>query len=163
MVLGSIIVATAAFHLYRQFRPNPRPSNNNRTKLLPWCAFPIGAEVGFSSAGAGALGSLMLLSLTPLSAAEVVGTDLCFGLGVSFVGSMMQVTTGNYDLALLIKLVAGGLCGAFLGSYLAGRLPQRPLRFALLAMLIILGGQLALHGETSLQHQHVSALLRATR
>ncbi len=162
-VLGAIIVATAAFHLYRQFRPNPRPSNNNRAKLLPWFAFPIGAEVGFSSAGAGALGSLMLLSLTPLTAAEVVGTDLCFGLGVSFVGSMMQVSTGNYDLALLIKLVAGGLCGAFIGSFLAGRIPQRPLRFALLSMLIMLGLQLALHGQPPMHHDHVSALLRAPR
>lgn len=162
-VLGGIIVATAAFHLYRQFRPNPRPSNNDRSRLLPWFAFPIGAEVGFSSAGAGALGSLMLLSLTPLSTTEVVGTDLCFGLGVSFVGSMMQVSSGNYDLALLIKLVAGGLCGAFIGAFLAGRVPQRPLRFVLLTMLIILGFQLATHGTAPVKHGQVSALLRAPR
>jgi uncharacterized membrane protein YfcA len=163
-VLGVIIVATAGFHLYRLFRPNPRPSNNDRAKLLPWFAFPIGAEVGFSSAGAGALGSLMLLSLTPLTAAEVVGTDLCFGLGVAFVGSMMQVGTGNYDLGLLAKLVAGGIVGSLCGSFLAGRVPQRPLRFALLTMLMILGTQLAFHGATPrVQSGHVSALLRAPR
>lgn len=162
-VLGSVIVATAGFHLYRQFRPNPRPSNSNRARLLPWFAFPIGAEVGFSSAGAGALGSLMLLSLTPLSAVEVVGTDLCFGLGVSFVGSMMQVSTGNYDLALLIKLVVGGLPGAFIGSFLSGRVPQRPLRFILLTMLIVLGVQLATHGSPAPKPGHVSAILRAPR
>jgi uncharacterized membrane protein YfcA len=162
--LGIIIVATALFHLYRQFKPNPRPSGNNHSKLLPWFAFPIGAEVGFSSAGAGALGSLMLLSLTPLTVAEVVGTDLCFGLGVSFVGSMLQVSAGNYDWPLLLKLVAGGACGAMVGSFLAGRVPQRPLRFALLAMLVILGVQLALHGHTAPVHAgHVSALLRSPR
>jgi uncharacterized protein len=163
-VLGSMIVFTALFHLYRQFRPNPRPSNNDRSRLLPWFAFPIGAEVGFSSAGAGALGSLMLLSLTPLTVAEVVGTDLCFGLGVSFVGSMMQVSAGNYDLALLIKLVAGGLCGALTGSFLAGKVPQKPLRLGLLTMLVILGVQLALHGSPPPPSSgHVSALLRAPR
>ncbi|MDQ2949381.1 MAG: sulfite exporter TauE/SafE family protein [Acidobacteriota bacterium] len=147
--LGCLIVATALFHLYRQFRPNLRPSTHNRSRLLPWFALPIGAEVGFSSAGAGALGSLLLLSLTPLTTAEVVGTDLSFGLGVSFIGSMIQVSAGNYAGALLLKLVIGGLCGAFAGSFLVGRIPQRPLRFALLTMLIVLGSQLAMHSHAA--------------
>jgi uncharacterized protein len=81
MALGTLIVATALYHLYRVFRPKPQPSTHDRSRLLPWFAVPIGAEVGFSSAGAGALGSLLLLGFTPLTAAEVVGTDLCFGLG----------------------------------------------------------------------------------
>jgi uncharacterized membrane protein YfcA len=159
--LGCLIVATALFHLYRQFRPNPRPATHNRSRFLPWFALPIGAEVGFSSAGAGALGSLLLLSLTPLSTAEVVGTDLSFGLGVSFVGSMIQLSTGNYDGALLLKLVIGGLCGAFAGSFLAGRIPQKPLRFALLTMLVILGCQLALHSNAATVPQ-VHAMLAAS-
>jgi uncharacterized protein len=116
--------------------------------LLPWFAFPIGAEVGFSSAGAGALGSLLLLALTPLTAAEVIGTDLCFGLGVSIVGGVIQLGAGNYDAALLLKLIAGGLCGAFTGSLLAGRIAQRPLRVGLLLVLMLLGCELALHGYT---------------
>jgi hypothetical protein len=70
---------------------------------------------------------------------------LSFGLGVSFVGSMMQVSVGNYDGALLLKLVIGGIFGAVTGSFLAGRVRQRPLRFALLIMLVVLGCQLANH------------------
>jgi uncharacterized membrane protein YfcA len=146
-ILGSLIVVTALFHLYRQFRPDPDRTGPERLRLLSWLALPIGAEVGFSSAGAGALGSLLLLSLTRLSTAEVVGTDLCFGLGVSFVGSMIQVSHGNYDPALLLKLVIGGLCGAVLGSFLAGKVPRRPLRFALLVMLVVLGCQLVTQGR----------------
>jgi uncharacterized membrane protein YfcA len=158
--LGSLIVATAGFHLYRVFRPKPRPSQNNRSRLLPWFAFPIGAEVGFSSAGAGALGSLLLLGFTPLTTAEVVGTDLCFGLGLSFVGGIIQLGAGNYDGALLLKLIAGGLCGAFTGSLLAGRIAQRPLRVGLLVVLILLGCQLALHGYTLNVHAAVQAPIR---
>jgi uncharacterized membrane protein YfcA len=153
-ILGSIIVVTALFHLYRQFRPNPRPANHSRARWLPWLALPIGAEVGFSSAGAGALGSLLLLSFTPLQTAEVVATDLSFGLCVSFVGSMMQVSAGNYDPALLLKLVVGGICGAITGSYLSGRVRQRPLRFALLVMLVILGCQLATHQSKAQTPDH---------
>ena len=40
----------------------------DRSPLLSWLMLPVGAEVGFSSAGAGALGSAALLSLTPLAA-----------------------------------------------------------------------------------------------
>lgn len=161
-VLGCLIVATASFHLYRQFRPNTRPLGNNRVKWLPWFALPIGAEVGFSSAGAGALGSLLLLSFTPLSTAEVVGTDLSFGLAVAFIGSMIQVSTGNYDGVLLTKLVIGGLLGAVVGSYLAGRVRQRPLRFVLLTMLIVLGTQLALNGQSKHTTPQVRAQLAVT-
>jgi uncharacterized membrane protein YfcA len=148
IALGTLIVATALFHLYRVFRPKPQASTLDRSRLLPWFALPIGAEVGFSSAGAGALGSLLLLGFTPLTAAEVVGTDLCFGLGLSLAGSFIQIGAGNYDAALLWKLAVGGLIGAFTGSLLAGRIAQRPLRVGLLVALVILGCQLALHGST---------------
>lgn len=145
-ILGSLIAMTAIFHLYRVFRPKQRGVNEDRSRLLPWFAFPIGSEVGFSSAGAGALGSLLLLSLTPLTASEVVGTDLCFGLGLSLVGSTIQIGAGNYEATLLFKLVMGGLIGVLTGSVLAGRVAQRPLRVGLLLILIILGSQLAVHG-----------------
>jgi uncharacterized protein len=149
VALGTLIAATALFHLYRMFRPKPESKQRDRSRLLPWFALPIGAEVGFSSAGAGALGSLLLLSFTTMTAAEVVGTDLCFGLGLSFTGSLIQVSAGNYDPALLMKLVAGGLCGALFGSFLAGRVAQRPLRVCLLLMLTVLGCQLAMHSTPS--------------
>ena len=145
IVLGSMIVGTAILHLYRVFLPPPRRTEKDHSRWLPWIAAPIGAEVGFSSAGAGALGSLVLLGLTPLSAAEVIGTDLCFGLGVSAIGSLIQVGAGNYDGALLLKLVIGGIAGALTGSALAGRVAQKPLRVGLLLVLIVLGCQLAFH------------------
>ena len=147
IALGTLIVATALFHLYRVFRPEAKSGERDRSRLLPWFALPIGAEVGFSSAGAGALGSLLLLGFTPLAAAEVVGTDLSFGLGLSLVGSFIQIGAGNFDGALLWKLVLGGLFGAFTGSLLAGRIAQRPLRVGLLLALVILGCQLALYGS----------------
>lgn len=142
--LGSLIVGISLLHLYRVFRPGPQRPHVDRSRWLPWLALPIGGEVGFSSAGAGALGSLLLLGMTPLSAAEVVGTDLCFGLVLSTIGGIIQVAAGNYNGPLLLKLVIGGLFGAFTGSMLAGKIAQRPLRVALLLALIVLGFQLAL-------------------
>ena len=126
LALGSLIACTAIFHLYRTLRPERELVKVDRSRLLPWFALPIGAEVGFSSAGAGALGSLLLFGFTKLSTAEVVGTDLSFGLIVASIGSAIQVSAGNYDGLLLLKLVAGGVLGAFSGSMLAGKIAARP-------------------------------------
>jgi uncharacterized protein len=154
LALGSLIISVSLFHLYRMFRPRSESSHRERPHLLWGLALPIGAEVGFSSAGAGALGSLLLLSFTRLTAAEVVGTDLCFGLGLSAVGSLIQVGQGNFDTVLLSKLVIGGLCGAFTGTLLAGRIAQRPLRFGLLLVLVFLGFQLATHSGKAASAPH---------
>ena len=146
VALGVLIVSTALLRLYRVFRPAREANGKDRSRLLPWFALPIGAEVGFSSAGAGALGSLLLLGLTPLAAAEVVGTDLCFGLGLSGIGSIIHLGAGNYNASLLLHLCIGGAFGALTGSAIAGHINQRPLRVALLLMLVVLGCQLALQG-----------------
>jgi len=144
--LGSTIVIIAALNLYRVWlRPAQKPVRDY-ARWLPLITLPIGAEVGFSSAGAGALGSLVLLAITPLTAAQVVGTDLAFGLCVSLVGSGFQVTAGNYDGVILTKLVIGGVAGAFAGTYLAAIAPQRVLRVVLSLWLISLGIQLCWSG-----------------
>src|ERR1700676_3043912 len=145
-VLGSTIVLMAAVNLYRLWlRPASRPIQDG-SRWLPLVTLPIGAEVGFSSAGAGALGSLVLLAITPLTAAQVVGTDLFFGLCLSLVGSGFQLSAGNYDPAILTKLIIGGVAGAFAGTYLATVAPQRVLRVALSLWLISLGIQLCWNG-----------------
>ncbi|HEX6896031.1 MAG TPA: sulfite exporter TauE/SafE family protein, partial [Bryobacteraceae bacterium] len=99
-----------------------------------------------SSAGAGAMGSLVLLAITPLTAAQVVGTDLFFGLCVALVGSGFQVSAGNFDSVILTNLIIGGVFGAFAGTYLAAIAPQRAFRVALSFWLILLGVQLAWSG-----------------
>ena len=113
----------------------------DRSPLLSWLMFPVGAEVGFSSAGAGALGSAALLSMTPLAPAQVVGTDIVFGFVVSLIGSGAHWFTHASNPELLLQLIIGGVAGAIGGTLLSKRIPRRPLRFALWVWLLILGGQ----------------------
>ena len=141
-VLGAVIILMALANLYRLFAPRPNPSTRDRTGWLPWVAIPIGAEVGFSSAGAGAVGSLVLMTLTRISTAQVVGTDVLFGLGLSLGGGGISLGMGNYHGALALKLAAGGVVGAFVGAHLLSILPPRPLRVALSLWLMSMGGQL---------------------
>lgn len=144
--LGTTVVVMAGFNLYRLWLQPAREGSRNLMRWLPLIALPIGAEVGFSSAGAGAIGSLVLLLFTPLSAARVVGTDLFFGLCLSLVGSGFQLSAGNYDLAILTQLIIGGVLGAFAGTYLAAITPQRAFRIVLSLWLITLGVQLCWSG-----------------
>lgn len=141
-LLGVILVATAGWQLFYSFRPIKQNSDRpDRSRILPWLMLPVGAEVGFSSAGAGALGSAALLGLTPLEPAQVVGTDIAFGFIVSLLGSGARWFSPGSGTELLLQLIAGGIAGAIAGTVLSTRLPRRPLRFALLVWLVILGGQ----------------------
>jgi uncharacterized membrane protein YfcA len=144
--LGVVLVATALWQIFFSFRPvEPRADAPDRVRLLPWLMLPVGAEVGFSSAGAGALGSAALLALTPLAPAQVVGTDIAFGFLTSSLGSGAHWFAGAGDTPLLMHLVAGGLVGAALGTMTAGKIPKRPLRFALWLWLLVIGGIFLYH------------------
>jgi uncharacterized membrane protein YfcA len=138
--LGLIIIFTSAWHIYRQLRPTAihRPVKDRRYWLAAIMA-PIAAEVGFSSSGAGALGTVSLLGLTNLPTSQVVGTDLAFGLVITLVGSGVHMFGGHYAAAILTKMIIGGIIGAIVGSALAPKIPSRYLRLALSAWLIIIG------------------------
>jgi uncharacterized membrane protein YfcA len=141
-LLGVILVITSSWQIIFSFRTMRQRSDvKDRSHWLSWLMFPVGAEVGFSSAGAGALGSAALLSLTPLAPAQVVGTDIAFGFVVSLIGSGAHWFTPSSNTTLLLQLIAGGIGGAISGTLLSTRIPRRPLRFALWIWLLVLGGQ----------------------
>ena len=78
IVLGAIIIFSSGWQLFRHFRPDAitRPTTD-RPKWMGLITFPIAAEVGFSSSGAGALGTVALLGLTSLTAAQEIGRASC--------------------------------------------------------------------------------------
>ncbi len=143
-ILGAILIGTALWQIVYSFRPleriGQRSEKRDRRPLLAALMFSVGAEVGFSSAGAGALGSAALLSLTQLEPTQVVGTDIAFGFLVSLLGSGAHWFSLANRPELLLQLIAGGIFGAVAGTLLSTRIPRRPLRFALLVWLLILGG-----------------------
>jgi uncharacterized membrane protein YfcA len=141
-ILGGILVTTAIWQIIFSFRHmEDNRDARDRSPLLSWLMFPVGAEVGFSSAGAGALGSAALLSMTALAPAQVVGTDIAFGFAVSLIGSGAHWFTHASNNGLLLQLIVGGAAGAVCGTLLSTRVPRRPLRFALWVWLLILGSQ----------------------
>jgi len=133
-LLGGVLVLTALWQIFFSFRPKRSEYlPKDRSRLLPFLMFPVGAEVGFSSAG--------LLSLTSLSPAQVVGTDIVFGFLLSLFGSGAHGFFHGTNSNLLEHLIIGGLAGVVLGTITARWIPKRPLRFALWVWLLIIGSQ----------------------
>lgn len=141
-ILGIILVCTAAWQIFFSFRSYKveRP-RTDRSRWLPWLMLPVGVEVGFSSAGAGALGTAALLSLTSLAPAQVVGTDIVFGFLLSLIGSGAHGFLHGASTGLLQHLILGGLAGVIFGTLSSRWIPRRPLRFALWIWLLLIGAQ----------------------
>lgn len=143
LVLGIMIAVSSGWHIFRHFRPAAESGRRaNHTGWLALVMLPIGAEVGFSSSGAGALGTLALLGLTTLDPRRIVGTDLAFGLCLALVGGSLHLHNAGLNVALLINLITGGVLGAMVGTGLASRIPVRAMRLALSLWLFIMGVQL---------------------
>ncbi len=85
MILGVLLAASSSVTFIRRVQNPAFAAKNHR--WLPWLALPIGVESGFSSAGAGALGTVLLLNYSEMTPAQVVGTDLLFGLVLAVIGS----------------------------------------------------------------------------
>jgi uncharacterized membrane protein YfcA len=146
LALGAMIAVSSAWHVYRHFQPRKDIAGRSyRPALLAAAMFPVGAEVGFSSSGAGALGTLALMGLTRLEAQQIVGTDLAFGLALSLIGGGMHLSYGGLDPALLARLITGGVFGAVAGASLAPRVPARVMRLALSLWLLGIGMELCWH------------------
>ena len=143
LALGTMIATSSAWHIYRHFRPaSVSDQRRSRPGWLALTMLPVGAEVGFSSSGAGALGTLALLGLTPLEAPQIIGTDLAFGLCLSLIGGSLHLNHGGLDRALLTNLISSGILGALAGTLLASRVPARTMRLALSLWLFTMGMQL---------------------
>jgi len=105
----------------------------------------LGVLVTMSSVGAGALGVTALFFLYPgLAAARIVGTDIAHAVPLTLVAGIGHAAAGAVDWKLLIALLVGSLPGIWLGSSLSQKIPERVLRTALAAMLLLIGGKLAL-------------------
>src|SRR5436853_6526941 len=144
IALGILLAAASSLTFVRCLH-NPEFARKN-ARWLPWFALPIGIESGFSSAGAGALGTVLLLNYSEMTPSEVVGTDLLFGLGLAAIGSAIHLKFGSVSSSTLLQLLATGIPGVLLGFVLSRRIPAHRLR-AVIALLALCGGlQLVVSG-----------------
>lgn len=154
IALGCLLAASASVTFLP--RVQNRQFAQRNAGWLGGLAFLIGIESGFSSAGAGALGSVLLLNYSEMTPAQVAGTDMLFGLVLAVIGGGVHWTLGSISVPVLARFVAGGIPGVVLGSLLAPAVPAQKLRSAIAIIAIAMGVQLALTGAQRLANDRLA-------
>jgi uncharacterized membrane protein YfcA len=161
LIVGITVLVTAAATLWRSLAKTIALRPALARKWLPWIVAPIGFEVGFSSAGAGALGTVVLMRYTDLAPSDVVGTDLAFGLLLSIFAGGIHASMTGVPWLILGNLLVGGIPAVLIGTQLINVVSPRKMRLALCLWLIYIGGQLTLRGVSGLG-ESVKAATQAT-
>jgi uncharacterized membrane protein YfcA len=160
LLLGVLLAASSSVTFIKRVQ-NPTFAGKNY-RWLPWLALPIGVESGFSSAGAGALGTVLLLNYSEMTPAQVVGTDLLFGLVLAVIGSAFHWSFGSISTPILFQLLVGGVPGVVLGCLLARKVPARRLKTAVAMVAIFAGLQLVWAGSRSLAARRATNVAKIT-
>ena len=163
IILGVVLAASAAVSFTKRMQNREFARKNSR--WLAWLALPIGVEAGFSSAGAGALGTTLLMNYSEMPPSQVVGTDILFGLVLAVIGSAFHWKFGAINAPILWQLLIGGIPGVLLGCAFARRVPARSLRVAIALIALLAGLQLVWDGVRTLRASHTeqSALTESDR
>ncbi|HXQ25024.1 MAG TPA: sulfite exporter TauE/SafE family protein [Candidatus Acidoferrales bacterium] len=160
LLLGLVLTASSSVtFIPRAQYPGFAKKNSS---WLPWLALPIGVEAGFSSAGAGALGTVLLLNYSEMTPPEVVGTDILFGLVLAVIGSAFHWKFGSINNPVLIHLLEGGVPGVVIGCLFARKVPARKLKLVIALIAIFAGLQLIWSGARTFMTRQSSKTSVAT-
>ena len=106
---------------WRHALAQPDAEDSGETGGFEVAALDRGADRfrgGVLIGGAGALGTIVLMRYTSLVAAEVVGTDIAFGLLLSIFAGGIHASMSGVPWAMLWKLLLGGVPAVLIGTQL---------------------------------------------
>jgi hypothetical protein len=144
--LGIVLVIVALVTIAKQFMNNSSSGNAlqdrpiEEKRMLTICiGAALGFIVGLTSIGSGSLFALAMMYLYRMSAAELVGTDIVHAFFLVTALGFLHAGLGNIDYPLAMNLLAGSVPGVVMGSFLSAKLPARPLRTLMAALILISG------------------------
>ena len=146
--IGIVLVIGAVVMIVRTLRRSGENSNrlgfvqrHMKVSVITW-GVVIGFAVGLTSVGSGSLIAPFLMMLFPTDSARVVGTDVFHAAILVSATAFLHGNAGHVDWKLVPIMLAGSIPGVLAGSYLAPRLPSRPLRVGIGSVLFATGYQL---------------------
>jgi uncharacterized membrane protein YfcA len=143
LVLGALGLL-AKTYVRRGVQPDDAPFLlGNRERII---ALTLGATggfiVGLTSVGSGTFFALIMLTVFPLTAVKIVGTDIFHAAALLWVAGISHLVHGNVDLGAMGWLLLGSIPGILVGSQITVRLPERSLRIGLATVLAASGVRL---------------------
>ncbi|HXM57410.1 MAG TPA: sulfite exporter TauE/SafE family protein, partial [Candidatus Dormibacteraeota bacterium] len=142
LLVGGTMALTAGLMLLRlHVSQAGQVGGEERFHVRPALTVALGAAagllVGLTSIGSGSVIAAGLLLLYPrLATARVVGTDVAHAIPLVASATLGHLLFGQVHLALAMALIAGGIPGVVIGSYLASRVPNTALRGGLVVLLV---------------------------
>ncbi len=142
--LGGVLILVAVILLSRvlgislpELPPRWRAALQGRGTVIVGAL--VGTLVGFTSVGSGSLLVPFLMTVFPLTASQVVGTDVFHAAILVSVTAVGHAQGGTVDWGIAAGLLTGSIPGVALGSWMAPRMPARALRVGLAGLLLVTG------------------------
>ncbi len=103
----------------------------------------LGCIVGLTSVSSGSMFALVLIAFFQLDSQKLVGTDLAQAAILLTFTSLGHLSLGTVDWSLVLPIWLGSVPGVLVGAKLCQIAPQRPLRFVIYAILVMVSWKLA--------------------
>lgn len=159
LIVAAVVITRALFMPKLAARERDTFTFTNRTRAAAIAiGFVLGAVLGLTSVGSGALISVALIVLFRLTPRRVVGTDVFHAALLLWVAGVAHAISGNVDYGLMGNILIGSIPGVWIGSHFIDRVPVGALRVALGGVL--LGSALALVNKTG-HHMPIGAVIGA--
>lgn len=142
LLLVAVTVALRTFFTLRGVKPRELsgPISTRHKVIAVVVGVGFGYVFGLTSVGAGAFFGIALILLFPLSAHQVVGTDLYHGALVTIPAAIASYfLLPQVHLETVGLLMVGSIPGILIGSQLMMGLPERAVRGSLATVLALSG------------------------
>jgi uncharacterized protein len=149
-LIGTILVVVGITVAVRTFITIPRlwdagklPTDGPLTRQHKILALGIGVVFGFilglTSVGSGVFFGIALVTLFPLAARRVVGTDLFHAMLVTIAAGLATVAFGTPNYSVVGSILIGSIPGILIGSHFTNKAPDRALR-GIIAVVLAASG-----------------------
>lgn len=144
--IGYVLIFAAAATIFQNiysnhFKTGPEEADPIKGKkgLTILIGFILGFIVGLTSIGSGSLFALAILYIYRIRTSKVVGTDIAHAFALVTVAGLLHAGLGHVDFLLAANLLIGSIPGVLLGSSLSPKVPAKPLRFIMAAIILVSG------------------------
>ncbi len=144
LILVGIAVAIRTFVTIRGLwdatkLPTDGPITRNHKILAVTIGAVFGFILGLTSVGSGVFFGMALVTVFPLSARRVVGTDLFHAMLVTIAAAAGTIIWGTPNFGYVGTILIGSIPGILIGSHFTARMPQRALRGSIASVLALSG------------------------
>ncbi len=102
----------------------------------------LGCIVGLTSVASGSMFALVLIAFFRLDAKKLVGTDISQAAILLLFTAVGHLTLGTVDWSLVLPIWLGSVPGVLLGAKICQSVPQKPLRFMVYFILMMVSAKL---------------------